>query len=123
MLDKLKNSKMAARLLSVVFAVAIWLALTYTVNPTITQTVKNVSVTYTGENELVAHGLVADCKSRVQSVDVKIRGPRNSVIAAMGTVSAEGDLSDIATIGEKTFRLTSAHRAWRWSGGCSRRSA
>ena len=59
MLDKLKNSKMAARLLSVVFAVAIWLALTYTVNPTITQTVKNVSVTYTGENELVARGLVA----------------------------------------------------------------
>ncbi len=106
MLDKLKNSKMAARLLSVVFAVAIWLALTYTVNPTITQTVKNVSVTYTGENELVAHGLVADGKSRVQSVDVKIRGPRNSVIAAMGTVSAEVDLSDIASIGEKTRNVS-----------------
>lgn len=106
MLDNLKNSKMAARLLSVVFAVAIWLALTYTVNPTITQTVKNVRVSYTGENELVSRGLVADGKSRIQSVDVKIRGPRNSVISAMSTLSAEVDLSDITSTGEKTRNVS-----------------
>lgn len=101
MLDKLKNSKITARLISVVFAVAIWLALTYTVNPTITQTVKNVKISYIGENELTARGLVEDGNSRTQSVDVRIRGTRSAVINALATISAEVDLSDITSTGEK----------------------
>lgn len=101
MLDKLKNSKMTARFVSVIFAVAIWLALTYTVNPTITQTVKNVKISYIGESELAARGLAEDGNSRTQSVDVRIRGTRSAVINALATISAEVDLSDITSTGEK----------------------
>ncbi len=59
-------------------------------------------MTFTGESELAARGLVMTNKEEIDSVNVKIRGARSSVINAIATISARVDISDIASVGSKT---------------------
>lgn len=83
-------------------AIALWLVITYTVNPTITQQVNNIPVSFAGETELAARGLVLINKKNIDSVNAKIRGARSSVINALSTISATIDVSDITSKGSKT---------------------
>ncbi len=106
MLDKLKNSKMTMRLFSVIIAVVIWLSITHTLNPVISQQVKFIPVTFTGEGILTTNGLVVLDKDDIGTVSAKVRGPRNSVIKAMSTMTAKVNLSDITSVGEWTGDVT-----------------
>ncbi|MEE0945108.1 MAG: CdaR family protein [Clostridia bacterium] len=99
MLEKVKNMKIIMKLLSVVIAIIIWLILIYTVNPVITQTVKNVPVTFYGEQELVDKGLVLINKDDTDEVDVRIRGARSSVIEALSVMGAYINVADINGVG------------------------
>ena len=99
MLEKVKDMKIIMKLLSVVIAIIIWLILIYTVNPVITQTVKNVPVTFYGERELADKGLVLINKNDTDEVDVRIRGARSSVIEALSVMGAYVDVSDISGTG------------------------
>ena len=102
MLEKVKNSRFTMKLFSLALAIALWLVITYTVNPTITQQVNNIPVSFAGETELAARGLVLINKKNIDSVNAKIRGARSSVINALSTISATIDVSDITSKGSKT---------------------
>ncbi len=100
MADKVKNSRFPMKLFSVIMAIVLWLILTYTVNPTITQTVKNIPISFSGADTLASKGLVLINTSEIEKVDVKIRGARSSVIKALSTIRASVDVSDISTKGK-----------------------
>ncbi len=100
MADKVKNTRFSVKVFSVIVAIVLWLILTYTVNPTITQTVKNIPITFSGTDALAAKGLVLINTDNIEKVDVKIRGARSSVIKALSTIRASVDVSDIGTKGK-----------------------
>lgn len=106
MFEKFKNSKITMRLFSLIIAVIIWLSITHTLNPVISQQVKFIPVTFTGEGILTSNGLVVLDKDDIGTVGVKVRGPRNSVIKAMSTITAKVNLSDITSVGEWTGDVT-----------------
>ncbi len=106
MFDKFKNSKLTMRLFSVIIAVVIWLSIIHTLNPVISQQVNFIPVTFTGEGILTSNGLVVLDKDDIGTVGVKVRGPRNSVIKAMSTITAKVNLSDITSVGEWTGDVT-----------------
>lgn len=106
MIKKLKNLKITMKLFSVILAIVVWLILIYTLDPTITQTVNNIPITFTGEEELNARGLVLKNKNEIDTINVKISGARSSVINALPLISAEVDLSDILSEGSRTESVT-----------------
>lgn len=99
MLEKVKNMRIIMKMFSVVIAVIIWLVVIYTVNPVISQKVKNVPVTFNGEQELLDKGLVLINKDNTDEVDVRIRGARSSVIDALSVIGAYVNVSDIPRAG------------------------
>lgn len=99
MLEKFKNMRILMKLFSVIIAVIVWLVVVYTVNPVITQTVKNVPVTFYGEQELAEKGLVLINKEETDEVDVRIRGARSSVIESLSLIGAYVNVSDITRVG------------------------
>ncbi len=102
MFEKLKSNKLMMKLISVIFAVIIWLILIYSVNPVISQQVNNVPVSISGEAELADRGFAVINKSDLGSVSVKIKGERTSVIKAMSVINANINLSNINDAGEWT---------------------
>lgn len=102
MFEKLKSNKLALKLISVAFAVVVWLILIYSVDPVISQQVNNVPVTISGEAELADRGFAVINKSELGSASVKIRGERTSVIKAMSVINANINISDIDGVGEWT---------------------
>lgn len=102
MFEKLKSSKLALKLISVAFAVIVWLILIYSVNPVISQQVNNVPVTILGESELADRGYAVINKDELGSASVKIKGERSSVIKAMSVINANINISDINGVGEWT---------------------
>ncbi|MBQ7793262.1 MAG: hypothetical protein IJ366_01960, partial [Clostridia bacterium] len=99
MADKVKNLPLTMKFFSVILAIILWLILTYTVNPTITQNVKNIPVTFNGTETLASKGLVLINTEELDGVDVKIRGARSSVINALSSIRASVDVSDINSSG------------------------
>ena len=81
MLRKLINN-WQYKLISVVFALLIWLAVTNTVDPTITRVIYNVPITITGTEALTEQGKVYTVESSVYAT-VRVRG-RRSVITTLG---------------------------------------
>lgn len=106
MLERIRKSRLSLKLFSAVLAVVAWLIITYTIDPTINYYVRNVPVTFTGENELSERGLVLTNKDEIDSVNVKIRGSRSSVIDALAAISARADISDITSEGSKNIGIT-----------------
>ncbi|MBS7298245.1 MAG: hypothetical protein KIG65_04120 [Eubacteriales bacterium] len=99
MLDRFKNMRIFMKLFSVVLAVIIWLVLIYTVDPVISQSVKNVQVTFQGEDVLAEKGLVLVGKEDADKVNVKIRGARRAVINSLSLITAYVNVSDIDRAG------------------------
>lgn len=99
MLDRFKNMRIFMKLFSVILAVIIWLVLIYTVDPVISQSVKNVQVTFYGEDVLAEKGLVLVGKDDTDKVDVKIRGARRAVINSLSIITAYVNVSDIDRAG------------------------
>lgn len=106
MIEKVKKRRITMKLLSVILAIVVWLVLTYTVNPTITQQIKNVPVTFVGEDKLADRGLVLINKNDIDTVDIKVRGARSSVINALSLASAKMDVSDVTAMGTKTENVS-----------------
>lgn len=102
MFEKIKGNKFAMKVTSVLLAVILWLILIYSVNPVISQQVKNVPVTIIGESELTVKGLALINKKEIGTASVKIRGERTSVIKSLSVISASVDISNINGTGEWT---------------------
>ncbi len=73
----LKNKRIQA-ILSLLIAVALWLYVMGTVDPTITVTVRNITVEKTGEDVLQDLGLSATL-DEPETVDVVLKGSRSNV--------------------------------------------
>ena len=106
MLERIRKSRLSLKLFSVVLAIVAWLIITYTVDPTINYYVRNVPVTFTGESALAERGLVLTNKDEIDTVNVKIRGSRSSVIDAIAAIGARADISDITSEGSKNVSIT-----------------
>ncbi len=98
--DKIRNKSFLLKIFSVVMAIVLWIILIVTVNPSTTKTVRNIPVTFSGTQTLIDNGLVLMNNYKTDTVDVKIRGERQSVIKALDTIRATVDLSDITTAGK-----------------------
>lgn len=103
MLEKIKNKKMTMRIVSVIISIFLWLMIISTVNPTITQTVRNIPVEFVGEKNLIDKNLIVIDEDI--TVDAKIRGPRSAVIDALSNITAGVDLSQVTTSGEKQLEV------------------
>lgn len=89
----LKNKKFQA-ILSLLIAVGLWMYVMGTVDPTVTTTIRDVTVEKINEDVLEEKGLAADLE-RPYTVNIEIKGARSNVNEAKdGEIRATVDVSN-----------------------------
>lgn len=94
------QKKFLLKVLSVVFAVALWLIVTYSENETIDVRISGIEVKLTGQETLEDRGIVITDTDNIPSVSVVLRGKRSELIEVMDKVTATADASVISKSGE-----------------------
>ena len=102
--NKKYTGNMKTIVLSIVLAVAVWIAVNYVYNPDITTTLSGLHIRFTGEADLRERGLVITGRSSIPSSSVVVSGKRKDLIDNMDNVSIEVDVSNITE--EGTYSLT-----------------
>lgn len=98
MKEKFK-SKIAMQIFSVGVAIILWFIISYSENPVIDITVKNVPISYTNISELEERGMTIVRDDKLPSVSVVVRGNRNELFSVIKNISASIDLSKINSAG------------------------
>lgn len=98
------EQKLFIKIFSVFVAIVLWLFISYNENNSMDVKVKSIEVQYTGEEELLAKGLMIADKSSVPDLAVKIRGKRSDLIPVLNDVTATVDVSQIEETG--SYKLT-----------------
>lgn len=95
----LNDRRILLKILSGFIAVVLWFAITYTEDPVITQVITGIPLNFVGEDKLEDNGLIVVNKNSLPEIAVAVRGTRSNVIAAIGSVTAEVDVSGITNVG------------------------
>ena len=98
-----QNHKFTNMILSIIFAVGIWLAIVYINDPGITTRMSGLPVKYKGEQELRNMQLTVADKTTTSSVSIKISGKRSDLMEYMDKIFVEVDLTQISSAGEYTL--------------------
>ncbi len=93
------EQKLFIKIFSVFVAIVLWFFISYNENNPMDVKVKSIEVQYTGEEELLAKGLMIADKSSVPDLAVKIRGKRSDLIPVLNEVTASVDVSQIEESG------------------------
>ena len=89
---------------SIICAVAIWLMVVYINDPSITITLNDVDIRFSGEMALKEKGFVITGKSELPSISVSISGRRSDLIDYMDSVySIDRYFIDSRRIGRRLF--------------------
>lgn len=99
------NNKLLLKILSALIAVILWIAITYSEDPIINQTLNGIKLEFTGEDELQDKGLIVTNKDSMPMLSAVIRGNRSKVISAMGTITAIANVADISEAGTSTVSV------------------
>lgn len=100
------EQKLILRILSVVAAVILWFAVTYSENPSVTILISNINIGFTGEKSLEENGLIFVGRDKLPGIAVEVRGKRKDVQSILNSVTAKVDLSDITEEGEYVKDIT-----------------
>ena len=104
--ESLFEKKLILQILSVVAAIVLWFAITYTEDPSISVVISNVTLETYGEDSLIANGLVLAGRNELPDISVEVRGNRSAVRSVLNSVTAYVDLEEITEPGEYICELT-----------------
>lgn len=93
------GTKIAMQIFSIGIAVVLWFIISYSENPVIDITVKNVPISYVNTAELENRGMTVVRDDKLPSVSVVVRGNRNELFSVIKNISASVDLSKINSAG------------------------
>ena len=88
---------------SVVCAVAIWLMVVYINDPSITITLNDIDVRFTGEMALKEDGYVLTGKNELPDISVSVSGKRSDLMDYMDGVYVNVSVDDVLSTGEHEF--------------------
>lgn len=98
-----QNHRFKNMVLSIIFAVGIWLSVVYINDPAITTRMSGLPIKYKGEQDLRAIGLTVADRPVSSSVSIKISGKRSDLTEHMDKIYVEVDLTQISSAGEYTL--------------------
>lgn len=107
----IKDSRLYLKILSAVAAIILWIAVTYTEDPIISQYLGDIGIVFEGEDVLSENGLIITDKDAIAPLAVTIRGNRSSVISSIGSISASVDVSGITSPGQNTAEIKYSYPA------------
>jgi len=93
-------------IISLIFAIAIWVAVGITNNPDIRNTVTSLPIHYTGLSELNDRGLVIIAPNEKNTAAVTVVGKRSDLIKYSDELYISADVSDITAPGEYSIKGT-----------------
>ncbi len=105
--DKEKDpQRFQTMLLSVIFAIAIWLIVVYLNDPSIKITLSNVDVRFSGEAELRERGFVITDRSEIPSLSVSVSGKRSDLMDYMNNIYVSVNVDEINAPGEYELKTS-----------------
>lgn len=93
------EEKISLQIISIGIAIILWFIISYTENPGIDVTLKNIPIKYINTDILAENDLVALYPDKTPTVSVVVRGKRAELFNILGRVTAEVDLATINTAG------------------------
>lgn len=99
-----KPAGMKTMILSLVLAIAVWIAVTYVNDPDIKTTIPGLYVHFNGETALRERGLVVTGRNELPAAAVSVSGKRRDLIENMDEIHIEVDVSDIYEEGEYVLK-------------------
>lgn len=99
------DNRILLKILSGLIAIILWIAITYTEDPVITQALTGISVSFEGEQQLENNGLTIVNRKSQPDISVIVRGTRSSVISALDSITASVDVSEIKTAGSSVLPI------------------
>ena len=99
-----KPPGMRTMILSLILAIAVWIAVTYVNDPDITTTLSGLYVHFNGETALRERGMVITGRNEIPPASVSVSGKRKDLLEYMNEVHIEVDVSDIHEEGEYTLK-------------------
>lgn len=99
-----KPAGMKTMILSLILAIAVWIAVTYVNDPDIKTTISGLYVHFNGETALRERGLVITGRDKLPDAAVSVSGKRKDLIENMDEVHIEVDVSDIHEEGHYTLK-------------------
>lgn len=97
---KVKRYRLRYLVLALVMAVMIWFWVAYATNTTITRTIHNMNVMYTGSTALHNNGLIIRSDMPTGDISVKLSGQRTDFLRLMDSIYVTADVSSITEPGE-----------------------
>lgn len=105
--DKEKDPRrFQTMLLSVFFAIAIWLMIIYLNDPSIKITLNNVDVRFNGEAEMRERGFVITDKASIPSLSVSVSGKRSDLLDYMNNIYVSVDVNEINATGKYELKTS-----------------
>ncbi len=92
--------KVKTLILSVIFAIILWVAIVNVVNPDVTHTLNNIRIQTNGVSVLRDRGLVPVNTDELPPCSVKVRGKRKNLIKSANKIYAVVNVSDITREGK-----------------------
>ena len=99
-----KPAGMKTMILSLVLAVAVWIAVTYVNNPDITTTLSGLYVHFDGETALRERKMVITGRNELPPASVSVSGKRKDLLEHMDEIHIDVDVSDIHEEGQYTLK-------------------
>ena len=96
------EQKLLLQIISIVSAIILWFAITYSENPSVAIPISNINISFPGEKNLEKNGLIFVNREKLPNIAIEVRGRRSEVQSILNSVSAKVDLSDITEAGEYT---------------------
>ncbi len=94
------EQKLILQIISIIAAIILWFAITYSENPSVAIPINNISINFIGEKVLDKNGLIFVNRDKLPNIVIEVRGKRSEVQSILNSVSATVDLSDITEAGE-----------------------
>lgn len=93
------EEKISLQIISIGIAIILWFIISYTENPGIDVTLKNIPIKYINTDILAENDLIALYPDKTPTVSIVVRGKRAELFNILGKVTAEVDLATINTAG------------------------
>ena len=98
-----KFQRIQRMIVSIVVAIVIWVLVVNVVNPEITESIKDVPITFVGESYLRDKGFVIVNKDEIPELSLKVKGTRRNLLNGMRRITVEVDVSSIDKKGKSVI--------------------
>ncbi|SMC40135.1 CdaR family protein [Papillibacter cinnamivorans] len=103
-MDKQRSNRPLYIVLSVLIAVALWLYVDNVENPDVETTIRDIPVSFIGENDALAERGLMVVEGKDATVDLKLQGKRNTISRVdKENIQIRVDLSDVESVGTKNL--------------------